>query len=76
MRLVKDYKTEEEYLRDKIIMHNDKWRPLHHVAPYKIEYIKGNEPENQEPTLTPLTRTIVNRLVSDDYAKKNNIEIT
>jgi len=72
MRQVKKYDTREEYLRDKAIMHADKWRPINHISPYEITYIKGNEPENIVPT--------PRRMSESEYVKqialKDNIEIT
>ena len=72
MRQVKDYSSKEEYLRDKPIMHNAGWRPINHLSPYNITWIKGNEPENQEQPKT--------RMSESEYIRRkalnDNVEIT
>jgi len=52
-------------------MHNDEWRPLTHTNPYVIEYIKGNEPENQVKPKTDMTQ----RDFLDLLAEQNDVNI-
>ena len=72
MRKNIEYASRAEYLRDKKIQHNDGWRPINHRAPYKIEYIKGNEPEN---IIAP-KRRLSERDFLNSLAENSNVEIT
>jgi len=66
MRQVKNYRSRTQYEADKIIMRGNGWRALHHNAPFSIEYIKGNEPENIVPPKTDMTRTaFINKLAEN-----------